>query len=177
MLARLRRFARANKGLAALEFAILAPVMVLLLFGSVELVDMLSVNSRVQNVASALSDVVSRETEVDDAELAGIWSAADVLIFPDDPSTMRARITSISIVSSTTARVVWSEGRGGMAPLAANDTVTLPSSSMMIPGTSVIHAEVEYPYSSPLGLLTAGEVTMTHDAYRRSRQVDPIPRV
>jgi Flp pilus assembly protein TadG len=174
---RLRRFIRANKGLAALEFAILAPVMVLLLFGSVELVDMLGQNSRVQNLAASLADVVSRDTEISDDEMTGIWSAMDVLMFPEDAAPVRARITSIFIEDATTARVVWSEGRNGMAALPEDSTVTLPSAAMMIPGTSVIHAEVEFPYTSPLGLVVEGNITMSHDAYRRSRQVDPIPRV
>ncbi|MEJ0060037.1 MAG: TadE/TadG family type IV pilus assembly protein [Terricaulis sp.] len=45
-LIRLRRFARAKSGLAALEFALLAPMMVFLLFGSVELIDALGANRR-----------------------------------------------------------------------------------------------------------------------------------
>jgi hypothetical protein len=63
-----------------------------------------------------------------------------------------------------------------MGARAVDSNVTLPA-GMMQPGTSVIMAETSYSYSSPLGLLVAGSVAMTHEAFRRSRQVDPIPRV
>ena len=55
---KLRRFARAHEGLAALEFALIAPIMVFLLFGSVELLDALNANQRAQNTTSSLADVV-----------------------------------------------------------------------------------------------------------------------
>lgn len=172
---RLRSFARATGGLAALEFAILAPMMVFLLFGSVELIDMLAVNRRVQNTAASLADVISRDTEVSNSEMSGLWSATDTLMYPEPDTGIQIRVTSILIEDSSTARVVWSEGQG-MGPLAVDSNVTLPS-AMMRAGTSVIMTETSFPYSSPLGLLVAGSVNMTHTAYRRSRLVDPIARV
>jgi hypothetical protein len=48
---------------------------------------------------------------------------------------------------------------------------------MMRPGTSVIMAESSYPYESPLGFVIDGTMDLEHVAYRRSRLVDPIPRV
>jgi len=172
----LRRFGRAKQGLAALEFAILAPMMVFLLFASVDLIDMLGANKRAQNVAASLADVIARDTEVSNAEVVGLWSAANVLMFPNDSATMQIRITSVSITAANGARVVWSEGHGGMSARTTNSPVTLPA-AMMQNGTSVIMTETIYPYRSPLGFLAPGPVSMRHDAYRRSRLVDPIPRV
>jgi Flp pilus assembly protein TadG len=171
----LRRFGRAKKGLAALEFAILAPMMVFLLFGSVDLLDVLSANSRAQNAAASLADVIARDTEVSNAEVDGIWDALDILMYPNDGASIDIRITCVRIDDATTATVVWSEGRG-MSARTANSTVTLPA-GMMTPGTSVIMAESTYEYSSPLGFLLPGPVEMRHDAYRRARLIDPIPRV
>jgi Flp pilus assembly protein TadG len=143
--------------------------------GAVDLLDVLSANKRVQNAASSLADVVARDTEVSDDEIDGLWAALDVLMFPDDGSAVNIRVSSVSVESTSTARVVWSEGHG-MGARVANSTVTLPA-AMMTPGTSVIMTESTYSYSSPLGFLLPGPVTLRHDAYRRSRLVDPIPRV
>jgi hypothetical protein len=96
-------------------------------------------------------------------------------MFPDDGAEVQVRITSVSIQNATTARVVWSEGRG-MSPRTVNSTVTLPA-AMMTPGASLIMTETSYSYRSPLGFLLPGPVNLHHDAYRRSRLVDPIPRV
>ncbi len=175
LMQRLRSFGPARQGLAALEFAILLPMMLLLLFGAVDLIDVLQSNRRVQNAAASLADVIARDTEVDDNEVAGLWAALGVLMYPDSGATMQVRVTSISIESATTARVVWSEGHGGMSALNEGETIDLPD-AMMNPGTSVIFAETDYEYQSPTGFLLAGPVHIRHEAYRRSRLIDPIPR-
>jgi hypothetical protein len=107
--------------------------------------------------------------------VTGLWAALDVLMFPDAGDGMQIRVTSITITSATNAEVVWSEGQG-MTARTANSTVDLPA-LMMTPGTSVIMAETVYPYETPLGFLHTGPMNLEHTAYRRSRLVDPIPRV
>lgn len=169
-----RRFVREQKALAALEFAVIAPTMILLLFGSVDLLDMMDTNQRVENAASSLADIVARDTQVSDAEVEGIWAALDVLISPNELADIDLRITSVSIESAAVARVVWSEAHG-MAARTENSTVDLPD-GMMIPGSSIIMAEAEMEYAGPLNFLLAAPITLSHDAYRRSRLVDPIPR-
>lgn len=173
----LRRFVRENKGVAALEFAIIAPLlMVPLLLGSVDLIDVMGANKRAQNAAASLADVTARDTEISNSELASLWRGLDVLMYPNAAGSMEIRISSVSIVNASTARVVWSEGHGGMAARTANSTVSLDS-RMMVVGTSVIMVESVYKYDAPLGFLFQNQVRMTHNAYRRSRLVDPIPRV
>lgn len=169
-------FAAAKKGNAALEFAIIAPMMIMLLFGSVDLLDVLNANKRVQNVASSLADVTARDTEVSDAEIAGLWSAVDVLMFPSSGDAVNIRISSISIESASIARVVWSEGHGMEARQPGTTVDDLPA-AMMNPGTSIILSETTYEYDAPLGFLLEDGVTLEHQSYRRSRLVDPIPRV
>ncbi|MGD9967748.1 MAG: TadE/TadG family type IV pilus assembly protein [Hyphomonadaceae bacterium] len=178
LINRLRRFGAAKKGVAALEFAIIAPVlMVPLLLGSVDLIDVLGANKRAQNAAASLADVVARDTEVSTQEIQGIWEGLEVLMYPNDPASMEMRITSVSIVNASTARVVWSEGHGGMTPRQSGSTVSGLDSRMMVPGTSLIMAEAVYKFDAPLGFLFQNQVRMSHSAYRRSRLVDPIPRV
>lgn len=173
LLRHLRRFAAARRGLAALEFAILLPMMIFLLFGAVDVIDAMGTNRRTENVAASLADVVSRDTEVSDDEITGLWAAMSVLMIPDAAADVRARITSIEVVSSSSAVVVWSEGHG-MSPFSDGASIDLPD-DMMLPGTSVILAETEYTYEAPLGILFTGSMDFEHTAYRRSRLVDPIP--
>ena len=171
----LARFKRAKRGIAAVEFALLAPVMILLLLGSVEVIHMFDTSSRVQNSAASLADLVARDTEVSDSEISGLWDALDLLMYPQSATTMRMRLTSIQIDASSVARVVWSEGRN-ISAYSNGSTISLPA-GIGQPGTSVIWAEAEIDYESPLHVLIPGQITMRRSTYRRSRLVDPIPRV
>jgi Flp pilus assembly protein TadG len=172
----LRRFGRARRGLAALEFAILLPVMVFVLLASVDLIDALGTYRRAENVAASLADVVSRDTSVSDTEVTGLWSAVSLLMYPDTDTEMSERISSVMVNSSTSATVVWSEAHNGATQLTVGSEVALPA-QMMIPGSSLIMAETTYHYTSPMHFLFPSAVNFSHAVYRRSRLVDPIPRV
>ncbi|MES1198751.1 MAG: TadE/TadG family type IV pilus assembly protein [Pseudomonadota bacterium] len=175
LFSRLRRFGRAKRGMAAVEFALIAPMMVFILFGAVELIDALDTDARVQNAASSLADVISRDTSVSDSEVSGLWSALDVLMYPSSSTNMQVCITSYSIDSGGVAHAQWSEAHGGMAPCpSANVNIT---SSMKQPSSSLIVAEARYGYTPQLNFVFNGAFTMDHVVYRRSRLVDPIPRV
>jgi hypothetical protein len=99
-----------------------------------------------------------------------------VLMYPSGGDAVNIRISSISIESASIARVVWSEGHGMDARQPGTTVDNLPA-AMMNPGTSMILAETTFEYDSPLGFLLEEGVTLEHQAYRRSRLVDPIPRV
>lgn len=173
---RFRRFARERQGLAALEFAILLPVMVFVLLAAVDLIDALGTYRRAENVAASLADVVSRDTSVSNSEVTGLWSAVGLLMFPDTDTVMSERVTSVMVNSGSSATVVWSEGHNGATQRSVGSTVTLPA-QMMTAGTSVIMAETTYHYTSPLNFLFPSTVDFSHTVIRRSRLVDPIPRV
>ena len=175
----LRRFARATEGLAALEFALIAPMMVLLLFGAVELIDALEANQRTQNAASSMADVISRELQVSDTELSGLWSSLDVLMYPSDGAAVAGCITSISIDNNGVSHTQWHE----VHESTAHPFGTCPSShvqltsAMKTPNTSLIVAETRLYYSPRLHFIFSGDFQMAHTVYRRSRRIDPIPRV
>ncbi|PZO52474.1 MAG: hypothetical protein DCF16_09245 [Alphaproteobacteria bacterium] len=138
---------------------------------------MLGTNKRAQNAAASLADVVARDTEVSNAEIAGLWDALDILMYPDTSTSMRVVLTSVRVVSATSATVVWSEAHGQGATRRTTGTNVSLDARMMVPGTSIIMTETSYTYEPLLGFLFPGDFEMTHDAYRRSRLVDPIPRV
>lgn len=194
----LKRFGRARSGLAALEFALTAPLMIVLLITSIELINALQTNRRVENTAVSLSDVVSRDTEISNAELSGLWSAVTPLMYPDPSVGIDIRLTSISIDSGGAGRVVWSEqcaittngncGGGTFSDLSDNSLIPaneLPASNT--PNSSLIRVEIVYDYTPILGFFyvdgdremrkESGVIALRHTSYRRSRLVDPIPRV
>lgn len=164
---------RRKEGVAAVEFALIAPLMVLVLFGIVEVSELLGANRRVESVAASLSDVVARDTIVDQDDIDDLWRAIDHLMFPEASTGVSARITSVVIMSPTQARVGWSEGYGGMAGLAEGALFTLPT-NMMTPDTSVIVTEVRYNYEPAIKVVLGSTIQMEHTEYRRPRVVDPI---
>ena len=175
ILARIRKLARDRRGLAALEFALIAPMMVMVLFGSIELTELLATNRRTENTAASIADVVSRDTVITDDELTDLWSTASALMFPNSATPMQMRVSSVNIISATEARVLWSDGYNGYAPRVVDSTVAMPA-GMMIPGTSVILSETSYHYEPPIGVFLNLAFNLEQKEFRRPRVADPVVR-
>jgi Flp pilus assembly protein TadG len=150
-------------------------MMVLVLFGSIELTELLATNRRTENTAASIADVVSRDTVITDDELTDLWTASSALMFPNSATPMKMRISSVNIISATEARVLWSDGHNGYTPRVVNSTVTMPA-GMMIPGTSVILSETTYHYEPPIGVFLNLAFDLEHKEYRRPRVADPVVR-
>ena len=174
-LAVLRRFSSDRRGLAALEFALIAPLMVLVLFGSVELTELLNTNRRAENTAASVADVISRDTDITTPELNDLWTAATTLMYPNSATPLKMRVTSVRINTTSDARVLWSDGYNGYSPRGAGSAVALPS-GMMIAGTSVIMTETSYHYVPPIGVFLKVATDLSHTEYRRPRVADPVTR-
>ncbi len=182
----IRAFARARDGIAAVEFALIAP-MVMVLIGSVEIINLVQADRRLENVAASVADVISRDNSIDNTEMNGILGAIEPLMFPDDGTNVDVRITAIMIESTTSAKVIWCDTRGTTFPsIPANEVVAGLPAGMMRAGTSIVRVEVAYPYIPRMGFFTVDDHrrlqndtdnrNLRHTAYRRSRLVDPIPR-
>lgn len=170
-----RSILRSREGVAAVEMALIAPMMILVLFGVVETASLVTTNRRVENVAASMADVIARDTAVTTAEITDLWAAAPYLMFPDSATDMKMRVTSVQVASATSAKVGWSVGRNGLAALVTNAAYTTLPSSLMTPGTSVIVSEVVYTYNPVLKVVLGDILTLSKVEYRRPRVVDPIP--
>jgi len=193
--AQTQRFAHARDGLAALEFALVLPMMLMLLLTSVELINALQTRTRVENTAASLSDVISRDTEITDDEMDGLWSAIAPLMFPTNAEGVALRVTSISIEDDGDGTAIWSEqctvqstgacGGGGFPDIADGSSIAasvLPDE--LAEGSSLIRVEIQYDYEPIVGLFSLDDgslerdgavIPLSYTSYRRSRLVDPIP--
>lgn len=153
-LASFRRLARAESGLAAIEFAFVAPVMLLSLLGAVEVSNAMLADRKATQVASTLADLVSQDTEVTNAEIIDIFNAGEAVLFPVTSNDVGMRVSSVVADGQGRTRVAWSSGRG-MAARGTGTTVAVPS-GMVAPGGSVVFAEISFSHPSTFGDAFAG---------------------
>ena len=181
-------FRKSNNGAAAVEFALLLPVMITMFFGVVETTMALLCRADVSVMASTAGDLISQEKAATNTDLANIYSAAGTILYPYyNPSVTGSakptiRITSViydTVSKSTTAgKVDWTctqTGSGTLAPTSrtVGSTVTLPQALMTTNG-SVVIAEVAYSYASPTTKVITGAINMTNNFYLKPRRVAQI---
>lgn len=164
-----RRFCRDRDGVAAVEFAMILPVMLIAYVGMVEVVQLVMVNRKVTQLTSALSDLTARAQSVSATDLSNIFDAAQTVLMPYDYSKATMVIASVVIDGSGVAKVCWSNQRNDAAP-ARGTTVTVPD-SVKVPNTSVIMARASYKYTPTIGYVLTGTFTLgNHPIYARPRK-------
>ena len=168
MLKTFFRMLKARDGLAAVEFAFVAPVMIVMFFGAVELSAAVDCRTRVTNVASTAADLVAQETTVSPADMTNVFAALNAIIYPYPSGAAKIVISSIVYKTSTTGTVVWSDQQNTTAR-SVGATVTVPT-GLMSSGGSVILAEISYAYASPTTQVLTGTVTMTGSFYAHPRR-------
>ncbi|KJC60650.1 pilus assembly protein TadG [Bradyrhizobium sp. LTSPM299] len=183
---RLRRFARDRRGLAAVEFALILPLMLLLFFGTVEFSSGVAVDRKVTLMARTLSDLTSQSISVADSDLTNFFSAAVGIMTPYDPSPTQATLSEIYVDSTNTAKIQWTKA-ATIASGATQATLT-PSShtvgqnvtsivppALLIPQTSLIYSEISYKYVPTVGWVMAkAGITLSDVAYTRPRQANCV---
>jgi Flp pilus assembly protein TadG len=166
-LASLVGFARDRRGVSAVEFAFIAPLLILIYFSLAELCQAMLAERKVQHASSAIGDLVSQVGTITPSQLTDVYSAGSSILAPYSTTPLGIRVSSVTTDNTGVAHVDWSCGQN-MADLAAGSTVTLPA-NLLGPSQSIVMSEVTYTYQSPLNYLFKSAITWTPTFYLRPR--------
>ena len=163
----LRRFKRDQRGVSAVEFAFIAPVLIMVYFSVAELCEAMLAERKVAHAASAVGDLVTQVSTITPSGLTDVYSAASSIVAPFSTTGMKIRVTSISTDANDAATVDWSNGQN-LTALAKGATVTLPA-NLVTANQSVIMSEVQYTYNSPINYLFHSALNYNQTFYLRPR--------
>ena len=195
---RLARLAAAQEGVAAVEFAMLLPLMITLYLGSFELTQGVMASRKTALLSRTLSDIVSQQPSgvaISQTTLTNIFNAAAAVLAPLPVSAARMSISSVEMVAATTttattyngfdATVHWSviSAYGGTARACAKLTPvsnslsaapnTLPQG--LYSASPLIIADVSYTYTPTFGTTfvawstSQSGIAMKNTTYARPR--------
>jgi len=169
-----RRFRDDRKGVSAVEFALIAPIMILFYFGLAEICQGFMAQKRTEHVAYAIADLVSQDDEVSTTELNDVFAVAQQVLKPFPTATLRQRITSVTRNSAGQHRVDWSS-HSNWSARAVDSTVTVPT-NLLANGESIVMSEVEYVYASPFDYVMPASTIFRKTQYMRPRQTDKVAK-
>lgn len=168
-LASVRRFARAKSGMAALEFALILPVMLVLYVGGVEVTDGLSAKRKVSHAASAISDLVAQDTAVaNTAEMQDIFEAGSAILTPFSDAPLKVTVTAITMDANKKATVSWAQTLHGATCPAKGSAVDVPAALQAANGFLVL-VKAEYAYTPMIGYVLPKSITIHDQLYQAPR--------
>ncbi|HEX4081190.1 MAG TPA: TadE/TadG family type IV pilus assembly protein [Rhizomicrobium sp.] len=169
MLNRLKQLTLSTRGLAAVEFAILAPVLATLLLGTIEICNALECRQKVTSETASMADLVAQASSVSGADLTNIYNAGNSILYPFAASNATIVVSSIVNTPNGTDTVAWSQSYNGGTTLQINSVVTVPP-GVISAGGSAIFVQVTYNYTPPFGDFIFGNIAMADAFYCHPRQ-------
>jgi Flp pilus assembly protein TadG len=183
---RVRKFSTDADAVAATEFAIVVPFMLLLYVGGIELADGMAINVKVSATAHSVADMVTQNTSLSTAQMQNILTGAMTIIAPypvtgsGSSSLLSVTVSEISSDANGNLTLRWSQSYDGTSfgpgrTSLTNPPLTVPTSLNGTVGNannpnnqndqvSFIVGEVSYAYTPNLGYTITGTVTLS-DTY------------
>ena len=178
-----RRFIPAREGVAALEFALIAPVMVIMFLGMTEVTVGVNTDRKLALVSRTLADLTARATTMTTTDIANIFAAARIVMQPYSTSTLNMVVTSVLVTTSgttVTGTVDWSCSSGPSATKrtvgskytvpdsfkAAQSFILVENSMTYTPmfGTTVLSNALTFTESTPWPVRSASSVAWSGTA-------------
>jgi Flp pilus assembly protein TadG len=158
LISRFRFFLRDRAGVAAVEFAFLAPVLMLMTFGSFEITRALMIHQRFQKATAMIGDLVAREQQLGASsseavtQLNSIMSAAQHAMAPYSYAPLQMGIYQFRANSTdaTKTRIEWSYAYNKMAIQPCSLTYTankLVPANLLSKGDAAIIIDAQYQYA------------------------------
>lgn len=190
LLDSLRRWARDRRGVAALEFALIVPLLLMLYFVTMEVAQAIEVNKKVGRVGSMVADLVTQQQEMSKSELESIMRIGEATLQPYNRSRANIDIVAIEVTDEATPKVqvVWARKLvdGAFSAGSAKGTAIVIPPALRIKGSFLIRVQSSLAYEpvitwaasakSTLGLASAFDgISMAETYYLRPRMSTTIP--
>jgi len=166
----LSRLARDKRGVSAVEFALLAPVMIGLYLGTVEISDGVSADRKVSLIAAALANLSAQVTAISSTDMTNILDASSAIISPYKASLLKMTVSCLKIDSNKTVTVKWSATKNG----TVRTSFAFDSSNLALTVASqypiyLIYSEASYAYTPTVGYTISGTLNLSDHMFMSPR--------
>jgi len=174
----LGRFARKDDGVAAIEFAVIAPFLLVTMLSTYDIGRAFAVHIKVRTATATLATITNQYTtgtnNIDASDMQAIVGATTAILSPFPTNVVVTKITQIKMTSAANAVVSWSYVTQGNAYATGSSWSTLPAQFKSTkPCNSfpcyLIYAEVTYTYTPLFGAAITGPINLTDNQYATPR--------
>jgi Flp pilus assembly protein TadG len=167
-----RCFAKSNRGVAAIEFAAIMPVLVVIFLAAFDGGRAIAAYMKVRAATYALAAITNQYATMASSDMTSVLGATSVVMAPYTSGTPAVTVSQIKI-SGGNAKIEWSATQGGTAR-TVNSTITIPS-AIKTNGTYLIFAEVSYSYVPLFGFFgSSSGISLSDNLYVTPRSVSCV---
>lgn len=167
------RFAAAKQGVAAVEFALILPILVVMLLATFDGGRAIAAYMKMRAATYALASITNQYAKIQSVDMTAILGATSVVMAPYTGGTPAVKISQIQINNAGVASVEWSAAQGTTA--RAVPSPISPPTAMIVNSSYLILAEVSYTYTPLFGYFgSSSGITFSDSLYVTPRSVSCI---
>jgi Flp pilus assembly protein TadG len=166
------RLGRDQRGVSAVEFAMVLPLMMTMYLGTVEISQGIAIDRKVTLITRTVADLASQVSKINTAQdMQSILNASAQVVMPYDSTPLKVTVSEVQIDTNSNATIVWSCTLNGNKE---SGSVTVPS-ALLVPNTWLIWSEVSYSYKPAVGYVVTGTLNLSDRIYMRPRLSASVP--
>ncbi len=161
-----RRFAASTRGLAAVEFGMMLPVLVVMFLGSIDAGRAIAVYMKVRTATYSLAAITNQYSTIQSTDMSNIVGATGVILTPYSATPVAVTVSQIEVKSATKAIVSWSYSLNGTA-LTQGASATVPGNFATCNAYPcyLIYAQVSYTYTPLFGYVFPASIALSDSLY------------
>jgi Flp pilus assembly protein TadG len=179
-----RRFIASTRGVAAIEFAVVMPVLLVTLLATFDAGSAIAIYMKVRAATytlAAITNQYSVSAPIQATDIQSITGATTAVLSPYPSAPAGVTITQVKQTNANQAVVSWSYSLNGTA-YAAGTTWTLPSKLTTNNACGsypcyFIYAQVNYTFTPSFGYFVVGNLNFSDNLYATPRSSTCIPYV
>jgi Flp pilus assembly protein TadG len=175
LLQRIAAFAQDRRGISAVEFAMLLPLLVTLYFGVVEVTQGVAIDRKVTLTTRTMADLASQVSSINNADMTNLLNASSAVMAPYPLPPLKIVLSAVTIDNAGVAKIAWSDTLNG-TKRTVGSTVSLPA-VLNVPNTTLIWSEVTYDYKPQIGYVITGTLNLSDQLYMRPRLSETVTRL
>jgi Flp pilus assembly protein TadG len=167
-----QKYLKAETGVAAIEFACIFPIMLILYFGLIDLTSIISTHRKMTTTASTVADLVGQQSPITSTQIDDYFKAAELISSEFTPDALKINVEDYRNDSGAAVKQWDYSSTGGPAcPAISNAGMT----DLMTAGNDIIVAQVCMVYV-PVLVKTTNWLTLDQASFNLDQQVMVRPR-
>ena len=176
LFARAARLAADVRGVAAVEFAIMVPVLLVIYLAGFELSQGMATYRKMSDATVELANVATQYTTMGSLDVASVFNASSQIMSPYPTQNLGIVLSEVTTDTNSNAKVTWSCAYNGATALTAGQAITLPT-GLAQPGIplSYMLVQTSYRYVPVAGANFMAAIPMTDQIFMQPRSSPNIP--
>ena len=170
----LSRWRNDERGTAAVEFALVLPVLLILYLGGFEISKAVATYRKVTDTTVELANVASQYTTMSAGDVATVMSASAQIMAPYSTAPLTIVLSEVTTDASNHPTVTWSQPYNGATPLAVGSAVNMPA-GLASPSNNYLLVQTTYQYTPTVGSAYVHPIALSDEIYMIPRDSPSIP--